>query len=186
MKKITVIFSILFITFTGTVSAQKNLVDWTAGIDSVATDAQIKEWTFYYGGANDFLTKDRQPKTITTKNHRPVVHDNRILIPAGTKGRIEEIKHILVDSSFVPGGGKVYTYKKVYYLRLEKDGQDIATLPFTAGEKPASANNFHLDLEKGKTFTFNGHFYELSEGSATLKVPAKFLDDFKKVSGYGF
>ncbi len=185
MKKITVIFA-SFIIFAGTVSAQKKLLDWTAGIDSVATDAQIKDWVFYYGGPDDFLTKDRQPKTITTKNHKPVVHDNRVLIPAGTKGRIEDIKRIAVDSSFAPGRGQVYTYKKVYYLRLEKDGKDIATLPFSAGINPAEGNNFRLDLGVGKTFNFNGHFYELIEGSATLQVPAKFLNDFKKASGYGF
>lgn len=188
MKKITITLFLLVIgAVTLTISAQKKLVNWTAGIDSVATDEQIKEWTFYYGGPDEFLTKDRKPKTITTKKNKPVISDNRVLILQGTEGRIEDIKRIPVDSFFVPGSTqKVYTYKKVYYLRLEKDAQETVVLPFTAGVNPTSKNNFTLDLQVGKSFTYDGHFFELFQGSATLQVSAKLLDDLKKASGYGF
>lgn len=190
MKNLLSIIAILVFT---TASAQRKqpMVDWPAKYDSVASESQVKDILFRIS-KSDTVTVDRKPVTITIKKHKPVVHDNRIVIPEGTPGRIVEVKY-LIDSILDPtvevGMPKKFLYRKTkqYLVRFEKDGQILATLLFSYGTHPDSDTPCGLAINrKTNSFTYGGHFYELAIGSGTLQVPQNVLDDFIIASGFKF
>jgi hypothetical protein len=192
MKNLLSIIAIL--VFTTALSAQRKqpMSDWTAGIDSIASEEQLKNILFSFS-TGDTITVDRKPSTLTVdKKHRPVTHDNRIVIPAGTPGRIVEIKFTtdsIPDPNVEVGMPKKFLYRKTkfYLVRFEKDKQVLATLLFSFGSHPDRDTPCGVAINRtNNSFTYDGHFYELAIGSGTLQVPKKVLDDFKIATGYKF
>lgn len=199
MKKLTLISAILIASYSFT-SAQIfgfKTADYTSHIDSFTAEKVVKDVTFTCGG-DLILTKDSTPSESISVRHKLKIVDIRVKIPSGTEGRVINITYVTKDTTFLDpkapaGSGKTITItksrKKVYWVSFDTE-KGVAVVPFTTGAYPGSNTPFNPDLSVGPNgaataFVLDNHLYQV-EGSATLQLPQKLIDELRKASGNGF
>ncbi len=197
MKKLILISAIFIASYSFT-SAQIGfkVADYTAGIDKFTAEKVVRDLTFTCGGEG-ILTKDSILSENISVRHKLKIINKRIKILSGTKGHIINITYVTKDTTFFDpkapaGSGKTITMinsrKKIYWVSFDTE-KGIAVVPFTAGANPGSITIFIPDLKVGPNgvadaFVFEDHFYQL-EGSLTLQLPQKLIDELRKASGNG-